>query len=130
MGDQVTLVPGWSRQIELPERADLLVAEIIGNEPFQEEMLETTLDARRRLLKPGPGWFRMGLRLPGRLQWPSSAADHPIGTMRSAVPGGPLKGDRPAQRPGGGLLLAVSKPMGGAGCGRWPRSRTEDPGKI
>jgi len=51
--DRVTLVPGWSRQIELPERADLLVAEIIGNEPFEEEILETTLDARRRLLKPG-----------------------------------------------------------------------------
>jgi precorrin-6B methylase 2 len=51
--DRVTLVPGWSKQIDLPERADLLVAEIIGNEPFEEETLETTLDARRRLLKPG-----------------------------------------------------------------------------
>jgi len=51
--DQITLVPGWSRQIELPERADLLVAEVIGNEPLEEEILETTLDARRRLLKPG-----------------------------------------------------------------------------
>ena len=50
--DTVTLVPGWSRTIELPERADLLVAEIIGNEPLEEEILETTLDARRRLLKP------------------------------------------------------------------------------
>ena len=48
----MTLIPGWSRQIELPERADLLVAEVIGNEPFEEEILETTLDARRRLLKP------------------------------------------------------------------------------
>ena len=48
----VTLVPGWSRQIELPEPADLLVAEVIGNEPLEEEILETTLDARRRLLKP------------------------------------------------------------------------------
>ena len=51
--DAVTLVPGWSRQIELPEPADLLVAELIGNEPLEEEILETTLDARRRLLKPG-----------------------------------------------------------------------------
>ena len=50
--DTVTLVPGWSRQIELPEPADVLVAEIIGNEPLEEEILETTLDARRRLLKP------------------------------------------------------------------------------
>lgn len=51
--DQVTLIRGWSREIELPEPADLLVAEVIGNEPFEEEILETTLDARRRLLKPG-----------------------------------------------------------------------------
>src|SRR5262245_12756055 len=50
--ETVTLVPGWSREIELPEPADLLVAEIIGNEPLEEEILETTLDARRRLLKP------------------------------------------------------------------------------
>jgi Ribosomal protein L11 methyltransferase (PrmA) len=48
----VTLIPGWSREIELPEPADVLVAEIIGNEPLEEEILETTLDARRRLLKP------------------------------------------------------------------------------
>jgi len=51
--DRITLVPGWSREIELPERADLLVAELIGNEPLEEEILETTLDARRRLLSPG-----------------------------------------------------------------------------
>jgi predicted RNA methylase len=51
--DRVTLIRGWSRQIELPEPADLLVAEVIGNEPFEEEILETTLDARNRLLKPG-----------------------------------------------------------------------------
>jgi protein arginine N-methyltransferase 1 len=51
--DRVTLIRGWSREIELPEPADLLVTEVIGNEPFEEELLETTLDARRRLLKPG-----------------------------------------------------------------------------
>jgi hypothetical protein len=50
--DRVTLIRGWSREIELPEPADVLVAEVIGNEPFEEEILETTLDARRRLLKP------------------------------------------------------------------------------
>ena len=50
VADRVTLVPGWSRQIELPERADLLVSEVIGNEPLEEEILETMLDACRRLL--------------------------------------------------------------------------------
>ena len=53
VADRVTLIPGWSRQIDLPEAADLLVSEIIGSEPFEEEILETTLDARRRLLKSG-----------------------------------------------------------------------------
>jgi protein arginine N-methyltransferase 1 len=52
MQDRITLLVGWSRQIDLPEPADLLVSEVIGNEPFEEEILETTLDARRRLLKP------------------------------------------------------------------------------
>ena len=52
VADRVTLLPGWSRQIELPEPADLLVAEVIGNEPLEEEILETTLDARQRLLAP------------------------------------------------------------------------------
>lgn len=51
--DRVTLLPGWSRNVELPEPATLLVAEVIGNEPLEEEILETTLDARRRLLAPG-----------------------------------------------------------------------------
>ena len=51
--DRVTLVPGWSRQLELAEPATLLVAELIGNEPLEEEILETTLDARARLLAPG-----------------------------------------------------------------------------
>jgi predicted RNA methylase len=71
--DRVTLVPGWSRQIEPPERADLLVAEVIGNEPLEEEIPETTLDARRRLLKRGarlvPHALELlacQLRLPGR----------------------------------------------------------------
>jgi precorrin-6B methylase 2 len=50
--ETVALVPGWSRHVELPEPADLMVSEIIGNEPLEEEILETTLDARQRLLKP------------------------------------------------------------------------------
>jgi precorrin-6B methylase 2 len=61
--DRVTLLAGWSRQIELPEPADLLVSEVIGNDPFEEEILETTLDARRRLLKPGARLVPNGLTL-------------------------------------------------------------------
>ena len=53
MADRITLLQGWSTLIDLPERADVLVSEIIGNEPLGENVLEVTRDARKRLLKPG-----------------------------------------------------------------------------
>jgi SAM-dependent methyltransferase len=46
--DRVTLMRGWSTQIELPEKVDLIVSEIIDNAPLAERVLEFTLDARRR----------------------------------------------------------------------------------
>lgn len=52
LADRITLLPGWSTQINLPERGDVLISEIIGNEPLGEMVLETTMDARQRLLKP------------------------------------------------------------------------------
>jgi SAM-dependent methyltransferase len=52
VADRITIIRGWSTQIELPERADVLVSELIGNEPFGEHLLQTTMDARQRLLKP------------------------------------------------------------------------------
>ena len=61
VADQVTVIPGWSRHIDLPEPADVMVSELIGNEPFEEEILETTRDARRRLLRAG------GRQVPQRL---------------------------------------------------------------
>ena len=64
--DRVTLIRGWSRRIDLPERADLLVTEIIGNEPLEEEILETTLDARHRLLTPDARLVPFSLRLLAR----------------------------------------------------------------
>lgn len=51
LADHITLVRGWSTRVELPERADVLVSEIIGNEPLGENVLEVTRDARKRLLK-------------------------------------------------------------------------------
>ena len=50
--DRITLVPGWSSQVELPERANVLVAEIIGNDPLEEGVMETFADARKRFLTP------------------------------------------------------------------------------
>lgn len=63
LSERITLVRGWSTHIDLPERADVLVSEIIGNEPLGENVLEVTRDARKRLLKPGarlvPGRVRI-----------------------------------------------------------------------
>lgn len=48
---KIEIVRGWSTQIELPEKADVLVSEIIGNDPFGEKVLQTFSDARKRLLQ-------------------------------------------------------------------------------
>jgi precorrin-6B methylase 2 len=50
LSERITLVHDWSTEVRLPERATLLVTEIIGAEPLEEDLLRTTLDARRRLL--------------------------------------------------------------------------------
>lgn len=51
--DRITLIESYSTQVELPEKAVVLVAEVIGNEPLAEKILECTADAVRRFLKPG-----------------------------------------------------------------------------
>jgi 2-polyprenyl-3-methyl-5-hydroxy-6-metoxy-1,4-benzoquinol methylase len=65
LADRITLVPGWSTQIDLPERADVMVSEIIGNEALGEHVLEVVLDAKKRLLKPGARLIPSGLRVRG-----------------------------------------------------------------
>ena len=52
LADRITLMRGWSTRIALPEHADVLVSEIIGNDPLGEEVLQVTMDARKRLLGP------------------------------------------------------------------------------
>ena len=63
VSDRVTLVEGWSTQVDLPERADVLVSEVIGDDPLSESVLELILDARTRLLKPGARLIPMQLRM-------------------------------------------------------------------
>jgi hypothetical protein len=50
--DRITLVPGLSTHVSLPERADVLISEMIGDEALQERALQTTRDAIKRFLKP------------------------------------------------------------------------------
>ncbi|MDX9719583.1 MAG: 50S ribosomal protein L11 methyltransferase [Myxococcota bacterium] len=49
---RITLLHGWSSELQLPERATLLCSEIVGHEPLSENILAFFLDARRRLLQP------------------------------------------------------------------------------
>ncbi len=52
LSDRITLVPGWSTHVQLPERANVLLAEVIGNDPLEEGVMETFADARKRFLTP------------------------------------------------------------------------------
>jgi Ribosomal protein L11 methyltransferase (PrmA)/Arginine methyltransferase oligomerization subdomain len=69
--DRITLIEGWSTQVSLPEPATLLVSELIGAEPLEEDILGTTLDARRRLLAPD------ARLIPGRLSLQARAVSVP-----------------------------------------------------
>ena len=51
VADRVKLVRGLSTEIELPERADVLICELIGDEPLNERIQEVCRDAMKRLLK-------------------------------------------------------------------------------
>lgn len=50
LADRVTVLSGFSFDVELPKRADLLVTETLGHFGFDEAILELTHDARKRLL--------------------------------------------------------------------------------
>lgn len=51
-GNRIELIRGWSTEVVLPERASLLVSELIGTDPLGENLLAVVADARRRLLRP------------------------------------------------------------------------------
>jgi hypothetical protein len=52
VADRITFVRGRSDLIHLDERGDVLLSELVGNRILNEGLLEATLDARHRLLKP------------------------------------------------------------------------------
>jgi protein arginine N-methyltransferase 1 len=51
-GDRVELFHQRSYDVELPERATVLITETLGNIAFDEEILKSVIDARKRLLAP------------------------------------------------------------------------------
>jgi protein arginine N-methyltransferase 1 len=51
-----------STEVASPERVDVVVCETLGNYPFEENIIATLEDARRRYLKPG------GMIIPGSVE--------------------------------------------------------------
>jgi hypothetical protein len=74
VADRITLIRGWSTEVSVPERATVLVSEIIGNDPLDEDVIGVTLDARKRLLQPDarliPSWldiFALPVTIPAQI---------------------------------------------------------------
>jgi hypothetical protein len=63
VSDRVTVVRGQSVHVTLPERATLVVSEIIGNDPLAERVLEALRDARTRLCQPDAQFIPSSLEL-------------------------------------------------------------------
>lgn len=52
LSDRIQLITGWSTEVDLPEKADVLITDLIGHNPFSENVWEITTDAIKRFLKP------------------------------------------------------------------------------
>ena len=64
--DRITLLRNWSTQVRLPKVVDVVVAELIGNDPLAERVFGITKDAIRRFLKPDGRLIPSGLRILGQ----------------------------------------------------------------
>jgi SAM-dependent methyltransferase len=61
--DRIEFLGGWSMELGIPEPADVLISETIGNAGFNEGIIAWTFDARQRLLRPGAALIPQRLRL-------------------------------------------------------------------
>src|SRR5207244_7732448 len=52
-GDRIAVLHARSFDVELPERAGVLITETLGNLGFDEQILPSVLDARKRLIAEG-----------------------------------------------------------------------------
>lgn len=52
-GKKIRFINGLSSQVRIPEKADIILSEILGNIAFNENIIPAIIDARRRFLKPG-----------------------------------------------------------------------------
>lgn len=61
--DRIEFLDGWSIEVGIPEPADVLISETIGNAGFDEGIIAWTFDARQRLLRPGAVLVPQRLRM-------------------------------------------------------------------
>jgi protein arginine N-methyltransferase 1 len=61
--DRIVFVRGFSTDVSLPERADVIVSDQIGRFGFDGNILRFFADARRRLLEPGARCIPSGIEL-------------------------------------------------------------------
>jgi len=61
--DRIEFLGGWSIDVGIPEPADVLITETIGNAGLDEGIIAWTSDARQRLLRPGAVILPQRLRL-------------------------------------------------------------------
>ncbi|WCJ23498.1 Histone-arginine methyltransferase CARMER [Euphorbia peplus] len=57
LGDRITIIKGKVEEVELPEKADILISEPMGTLLINERMLETYVIARDRFLLPSGRMF-------------------------------------------------------------------------
>lgn len=53
LADRIAFIEGHSSDVFLPEKADVIICETIGSAAFDENILATLADAKKRFLKPG-----------------------------------------------------------------------------
>ena len=61
--DRIEFLGGWSVDVGIPEPADVLITETIGNAGLDEGIIAWASDARQRLLRPGAVMLPQRLRL-------------------------------------------------------------------
>lgn len=63
--DRMVVLRGRSYDVRLPERVDVVVSEMLGHLPFEEDLVGVLADARRRFLKPGGRMVPSSVRMMG-----------------------------------------------------------------
>jgi protein arginine N-methyltransferase 1 len=69
--DRMTFIREHSARAQMPERADVLVSDLIGRFGFEAGLIEIVADAQRRLLKPG---YRS---VPASITYMAAPVEHP-----------------------------------------------------